>query len=156
MALKSTREKREESSNNSFKKATEIEVGEMVSGYLVALPANRFDESNKDVVIRSKETGTELRIATAGQLKRDVKDGHLTVGQFTQITRLKDRQEKSKEGKSYTLTDFETLQDADDTTTDLAFIAATSETPKVAKTANFDISQVRAQAAQIKEQSKSK
>lgn len=149
MALQNVREK---AANSNFRKATEIEVGETVSGYLVGLPANRFNENEKDIVLRDKTSGEEVRIATAGQLKRDVNDGYLILGQFTSITRLKDRKEKSKDGKAYTLTDFDTKQDSDDMTSDLTFTApspATSNTVHMASKVD-----VRAQAAALKEQAK--
>jgi hypothetical protein len=151
MALQNVREK---ASNSNFRKATEIEVGETVSGYLVGLPANRFNENEKDIVLRNKESGEETRIATAGQLKRDVNDGYLILGQFTSITRLKDRKEKSKDGKAYTLTDFDTQQDSEDITSDLSFDTSTSA-PKTATVHMTSKVDVRAQAAALKEQAKS-
>lgn len=130
MALKSVTEKKQAQAAGSFRKCTEIAVGETIKGYLTAFATNKFNEENKDFVLQDKATGAKVRYTAAGTLKYDINDGLLTEGIYTEITRKADEQRKSAAtGKSYTMSVFEACQDSDDNI-DTATLNSFSEPPK--------------------------
>lgn len=122
MALKSVTEKKQAQTAGSFRKCTEVAVGETIKGYLTAFATNKFNEDNKDFILQDKTTGAKVRYTAAGTLKYDINDGLLVEGLYTEVTRKADEQRKSAAtGKSYTMSVFEACQDADDCIEDRTF-----------------------------------
>lgn len=92
----------------TFKKLTDLETGESVTGYLLGI-----DESTKiegAYNLRLRVDGVTISYSVAGNIKYMIKDGLLSLGQNTQITRLEDTKIKGKKASK-----FDVQQDAADT-----------------------------------------
>lgn len=92
----------------TFKKLTDLAVGDVVTGYLLGI-----DESTKiegAYNLRLRVDGVTISYSVAGNIKYMIKDGALTLGQNTQITRLEDTKVKGKKA-----TKFDVQQDSADT-----------------------------------------
>jgi hypothetical protein len=110
----------------TFKKLTDLETGESVTGYLLGI-----DESTKiegAYNLRLRVDGTTISYSVAGNIKYMIKDGLLTIGQNTQITRLEDTKVKGKKASK-----FDVQQDAADT---IAVNEAASSTASSSKPAS--------------------
>lgn len=91
----------------SFKKLTELAVGEALTGYLLAITDSRI-EGAKNLVMRIG--GDEVVVGAAGNIKYLIKDNKLSLNVNTRITRQEDTKIKGK-----TATRFAVEQDMSDT-----------------------------------------
>lgn len=91
----------------TFKKLTELAIGESITGYLLGVDTSTKIEGAQN--LRMKIDGQVVSYSVAGNIKYMIKDNALSFGQNTKITRLPDGKIKGK-----TATKFEVQQDADD------------------------------------------
>jgi hypothetical protein len=91
----------------TFKKLTELKVGESVTGYLLGIDTSTKIEGAQN--LRLRIDGTVFSYSAAGNVKYMIRDGELQFGQNTRITRLEDRKVKGKSSSN-----FKVEQDPDD------------------------------------------
>lgn len=106
MALKEVTGK---GSNRAFLKLTELEVGESVNGFLLAVTKSTSLDNAYSLVMQINDE--EVTVNTAGNVKYRAQDGDLAIGQYTEITRKPDT--KNSKGKKQT--DYAVLQDDENT-----------------------------------------
>lgn len=110
----------------TFKKLTDLEVGESVTGYLIGI-----DESTKiegALNIRLRVNGKTVSYSVAGNVKYMIRDGELALGQNTRITRLEDTKVKGKKSSK-----FDVEQDASDVVSGSESLSQASNTGSTAK-----------------------
>jgi hypothetical protein len=108
MALKNINEVSGE--GGSFKKATEIPVGESITGYVVGFEQSRVYEDQTNIVMQG-EDGAQFTLATAGTLKYAIQDKKIRLGLYTEITNRGQQQKTNKAGKKFTQFVFDVAQD---------------------------------------------
>lgn len=129
------------SGNSEAKKASAMSVGESLEGYVVRLQEFQGDYGEQtNIVFQDAESGDTFLVYTAGTLKYDARDGRIKAGLKTKITRLDDEKRTTKQGRGYTTSVFEVLQDPDDS----IFSADASE-------ASSSASDIKARANAVKE-----
>lgn len=77
-------------------KATAMEVGSSVEGYVARFEASRMVEGQQNIILQTKD-GEQLVFFTAGNIKYMINDGKIREGLYTRITRNEDK--KVKGGK---------------------------------------------------------
>jgi hypothetical protein len=102
---------KEVSNTSSFKKATEMAIGEVLTGYVIGLVESE-KYGGQNLLMQDPETGHQYTFGVAGSLKYDIADGRLVVGPLTQITRITDGFSK-KANKP--MSKFKVLQDPEQT-----------------------------------------
>ncbi len=110
---------------NGKVKATEIQVGESITGTLLGVRENKFGTQNPLIEVN----GTEVEIYAAGNLKflaEKIDRGQLTVGAFTTITRGEDGTTK----KGYSVTQFDVVQDQTNQATSTSNVPTSSVSVK--------------------------
>lgn len=111
MALKSVNAPRGYASDLKVK-ATEIGIGETFSGFLLAI-GSRIDKETQREMLSAHfllQDNTVAFFLPAGNIKYALKDGKLTIGQYTEITRKPDTKVKGMKSS-----DFDILQDDEKT-----------------------------------------
>lgn len=91
----------------TFKKLTELAVGDSVTGYLLGIDESTKIEGAQN--LRLRVDGATVSYSVAGNIKYMIRDGELVIGQNTRITRLEDRKIKGKKASNFSVE-----QDADD------------------------------------------
>lgn len=105
----------------TFKKLTDLAVGDSVTGYLLGIDQSTKIEGAQN--LRLRVDGQVLSYSVAGNIKYMIRDGELNIGQNTRITRLEDTKVKGKKA-----TKFAVEQDADDTVEGLSASSASVST----------------------------
>lgn len=114
----------------TFKKLTDLAVGETVTGYLLGIDASTKIEGANN--IRLRVNGQVISYSVAGNIKYMIRDGELNIGQNTMITRLEDTKVKGKKASK-----FEVQQDAADVVAGLEASASSTSATKATTSAGI-------------------
>jgi hypothetical protein len=98
-------------------KASQMEEGEVIEAYVVELRDTTGEYGDQtNLIMQKKGENKTFMLYTAGTLKYDAKDGRITTGLMTRITRLSDESRAKKDGKGkYVTSVFRVEQDDEDT-----------------------------------------
>jgi hypothetical protein len=82
--------------------STSLEVGGIIEGYLLLIESY----TDKDDLVKTpmyflRKDDTVLRVYPSGNIKYAIEDGKLTLGQFTQITRVEDKKVKGRTSSQF-------------------------------------------------------
>lgn len=111
------------------KKPKDLDVGESIEGYLV-----RFEESKKyegtTSLIMQGEDGEQFRVSPHGNIKWLIRDGALTVGLMTKITKTGNTTTKGMKSST-----FDVAQDDEDFLDEAALSTPSSDASRSTSTA---------------------
>lgn len=117
----------------TFKKLTDLAVGESVTGYLLGIDTSTKIEGAQN--LRLKVDGATISYSVAGNIKYMIRDGELALGQNTRITRLEDHKVKGKKASKFSVE-----QDAEDTIEGLSGTATSVAKPATSTTSSSSVS----------------
>lgn len=84
-----------------FKKLTELEVGDSITGYFLGTRASTQIEGALSLIMLIE--GERFFVSAAGNVKYMLQDGKLTPGCNTKITRTEDKKVKGKKSTQFTV-----------------------------------------------------
>lgn len=111
----------------SSKKVRDLEVGGEIIGYVTGFEPSLQNPENMNLLMRGTD-GNTFRVYTAGNIKYMIKDGKIQTGILTKIVRLNDKNVKGKMSSQ-----FDVLQDPEQTLDGALFEAISNEAPAAAK-----------------------
>jgi hypothetical protein len=101
-------------------KLTSMKQGDSITGFVLSFVDSLQNPDNKNIFMRSEDGSSTFYVYTAGNVKYLINDGKISEGLLTKITRIADKDVKGKKSSQ-----FEVLQDPDQTVEDVAFNALT-------------------------------
>lgn len=108
--------------------AAKMPVGEVLEGYVVALPTKEENPDHANIVLKLAGSGENKMVFTAGNLAYSAGvDQNINKNVLTRITRLPDTKGVSKDGKKYTRSQFLIEQDEEQTLESAEFEAIFKE-----------------------------
>ncbi len=113
-------------------KLSQIDVGSSVTGYVVRFVPSKHNPENMNILLQAEDSSDTFYVYTSGNMKYLIGDGKIREGLLTKITRLADKNVKGK-----TSTQFQVLQDPEQTLEDASFnaLGIGAEAPQAAPSA---------------------